>query len=143
VRIVVDTNVVVSRFLSPNGSPAKVLQAWQDGGVELLVSSEILVEYRRALGYTKVQARHGLSDDELDQVIEGFRQQAFLIEPNAKFTLISADPDDDKFMECAIAGGAACVVSGDAHLLGLGEYAGIVVLSPAAFLALLENSVPR
>ncbi len=54
--------------------------------------------------------------------------------------IICADPDDDKFLACAVAGEADVIVSGDSHLLTLGSHAGIPILTPAAFLALLDES---
>jgi uncharacterized protein len=53
---------------------------------------------------------------------------------------MEADLADDKFIECAIKSEAAAIVSGDKHLMGLGEFAGIPILSPAAFISYLENS---
>jgi predicted nucleic acid-binding protein len=53
--------------------------------------------------------------------------------------LIDADPDDDKFIACAVALGAATVISGDKHLLSVGEYMGIQMLTPRQFLDLGEH----
>jgi predicted nucleic acid-binding protein len=57
--------------------------------------------------------------------------------PTQKLALIPADPDDDKFVECAVEGKARYIVSGDKHLLGLGSYQGIQVVPPAAFVTLV------
>lgn len=54
---------------------------------------------------------------------------------------VSADPDDTKFLECALAGGADYIVSGDAHLLNVGQHEGIQIVSPAAFLSVLNQQV--
>ena len=138
-RLVLDTNVVVSRFLSPLGPPARVVEHWSAETFVLLVSEPILAEYRRALLYERVRARHGMSEQQVAEVIAGFRQFATLVVPQVALQVIRDDPADDKFLECAVTGGADYIVSGDTHLLRLGEYAGIQILSPAGFLMLLQH----
>ncbi len=53
---------------------------------------------------------------------------------------MSRDPDDNEFLECALAGGADYIVSGDAHLLDIGQYDGIQLVTPAAFLVVLDQA---
>lgn len=138
-RVVVDTNLVVSRTLVARGIPAQILAAWRAERFELLVSEPILEEYRRVLGYPRLRARHRRSDAQIEEIIEEFREFAVLVEPTRAIAAIADDPDDDKFLECAVAGGADVIVSGDPHLLALGEYEGVPILRPAAFLALLAR----
>ncbi|HEX8228447.1 MAG TPA: putative toxin-antitoxin system toxin component, PIN family, partial [Chloroflexia bacterium] len=64
---------------------------------------------------------------------------AIFVHPTVPIDAIASDPDDNKFLECAVAGGADYIVSGDKHLLSLGEYEGIRILSPADFLRVLEQ----
>lgn len=139
-RVVVDTNLVVSRVLVPHGIPAQILSAWSNEAFELLVSEPILDEYQRVLGYPRLRVKHHRSDEQIAELIEEFREFAVLIEPTQTITAVEADPDDNKFLECAVAGGADVIVSGDPHLVSLGEYEGIPILKPAAFLALLEEA---
>ena len=142
-RAVIDTNVIVSRFLSPYGTPAKIFAAWEQGRFELLVSPTILDEYRRVLAETKIRSRHGMSDDEILEVIKGFEQFAIVVVPEEALGAVGRDPDDDQFVECAVAGNAAYVVSGDAHLLTIGEFRGIPIIRPSVFLAVLSSSTPE
>jgi putative PIN family toxin of toxin-antitoxin system len=65
-------------------------------------------------------------------------EQALWIEPQEKLDVIAADESDNRYVECAVAGGAQYIITGDEHLLELGEYEGIRVLTPAAFVALKE-----
>ena len=138
-RVVIDTNVVISALLSSTGIPAQILEAWRLDAFELVVSEPILAEYHKALSYEPVLARHRMSHEEIAEIVEGFREFAVLIEPNQKIEAIPDDPEDNKFLECALAGEAAYVVSGDAHLLALRHYQDIQILSPTAFLALLRE----
>jgi putative PIN family toxin of toxin-antitoxin system len=138
-RAVVDTNVIVSRFLSPNGTPALVLSLWERGLFELIVTEAILAEYLRVLAYAHIQTRLGMSRDEIVQVVADFRSFAVLVEPSEPIAAIVDDPSDNKFLEAAVAGNCDYIVSGDPHLLRLREYRGIQILTPAAFLVVQER----
>ena len=138
-KIVVDTNVIVSRLMSPAGTPARVLRLWREAAFDLLVSSAILDEYQRVVHYPSVRVRIWLSDDGLAQFLAGFRRFGLFVEPDPLPLVVQADPTDDMFLACAVSGGADYVVSGDRHLLQVREYRGIPILSPAVFLAVLER----
>lgn len=138
-RVVLDTSVIVSAFLTPSGPRAQLLQGWQRQQYEPLVSEAILAEYQRALMYEEVATRHGMSAEEVAEVIEGLRSFAVVVEPTERLAVIREDPGDDKFLECAVTGGAEYVISGDPHLLRLQEYQGIQILSPREFLVVLEE----
>lgn len=137
-RVVLDTNIVVSSFIVPTGSPAKVLERMRDGAYELFISEDILAEYLEILQEDSISARHGYTQDEISRLVAEIEDYAFSVIPQETHAVVALDPDDDKFIECAVAAGADYIVSGDKHLLTLKEYAGIQILSPAAFLLLLE-----
>jgi putative PIN family toxin of toxin-antitoxin system len=136
-RVVVDTNVVISALLSPSGGPAQVLRLWEAESFELVASEEILAEYARVLNYPKIADRLKLTEESAQELINALRRLAILVEPAESLRIVADDPDDDKFLACALAAGAEYVVSGDEHLLTLGEYRGIQILPPSAFWALL------
>lgn len=142
-RAVLDTNVIISRFLSPHGTPALLLALWEQGLFELVVTEAILAEYLRVLAYDRIQPRHRMSQDEIAQVVEGFRSFSVLVEPSEPITVITDDPSDNMFLEAATAGSCAYIVSGDPHLLRVGEYRGIQVLRPAAFLTMLQEATDQ
>jgi len=141
-RAVVDTNVVVSRFLSPNGTPALILTLWEQGRFELVVSEPILAEYARVLAYPRIQARHQLASDEIAQVIDGFRSFAVLADPSERIAVIADDPADNMFLEAAVAGRCDFITSGDPHLLRVGTFRDVQILTPAAFLAVIQHEDP-
>jgi uncharacterized protein len=138
-RVVIDTNVVVSRYLSSHGAPAQVFDSWQEKLFDVLVSEPILEEYERVLKYPHVRAKHQLSDTEIAQIIEDFANLAKIIQPTKHLAVITADPDDDKFLECAVEGNAAYIISGNKHLYDLKAYRGIQIFKPAEFLMVLEK----
>jgi putative PIN family toxin of toxin-antitoxin system len=140
VNVVLDTNIVVSRYLSPLGNPARLLTMWEQGVFELAVSEPILAEYQRVLAYPRIRDRHQMSDEEIAAVVDGFRSFAVLVEPTVSRDVVQDDPSDNKFLECALAAGAEYVVSGDPHLLRIGHYAEIQILRLAEFRLLLETA---
>ncbi|TEU19946.1 MAG: putative toxin-antitoxin system toxin component, PIN family [Anaerolineales bacterium] len=133
-RIVIDTNIWVSGLLW-RGMPWKLLCLAEAGKVELCMAPAMLDELAEVLSYERLQPRLtqlGLTPAELVayavdlvsifEVLEGPR-------------IVVADPDDDVFLHCAAVADAACVVSGDNHLLDLGVYADIPILTIRDFLA--------
>lgn len=128
-------------FLSPTGAPATLLTRWEQGTASfaVIVSEAILTEYYQALTYPHVQAAHKRSDQEIDEYINSFRNLALLVSPTEAIAIVKADPDDDKFFSRALAGRAEYIVSGDRDLRAIGEYRGIQILSPRAFLTLVEK----
>jgi putative PIN family toxin of toxin-antitoxin system len=135
VRVVLDTNVVISRYLTPRGRVARIIDLWEQGAFELLTSEVILSEYSRVLRYPRLVSIHRLTDAQLAEIDEAFREFTELVVPDATPAVIDDDPDGDQFLACAGSGGADCLVTGDPHLLRLGSYQGIPILSPADFLA--------
>jgi putative PIN family toxin of toxin-antitoxin system len=138
-RVVFDTNVVVSRFLSPSGAPARIFEMWERQSFQALVSPAILDEYQAALAYRHVARRHKMTQPEIAEVIEALALLAIVVEPATKLQVVKGDPEDDKFLECAIEGNADCIVTGDRLLLELRRFQGIEILSPAAFVAAFDR----
>jgi hypothetical protein len=136
-KVVIDTNIIVASYLAPAGSAAQILALWRSGALDLLVSEPILGEYERILSSPRIAQRHRMTPAEIVEDMDGFREYATLVEPNEALQVVDADPDDDKFFECAAAGGAAYIVSRDEHVLAVREFRGIRVLSPEAFLTLV------
>jgi putative PIN family toxin of toxin-antitoxin system len=128
VKVVLDTNVLVSgAFFS--GLPHEILLACKAGGFQLLLSPEILAEYHRA-GSDFLQTRSDVDFEDFLGILLG---NAVMVEATSLDLPVCRDPDDDKFLACAIAGGAKIVVSGDKALRDTSGYAGISVLTPREF----------
>ncbi len=128
-RAVLDPNVVISGLLSPDGSPAQVLRAFEDGQFELVVSGALLSELERALAYPKLRAR--IPADDAAAAVLWLSEAATVVHDAPEEPPIrSEDPGDDYLIVLAATQRAA-LVSGDKHLL---ELAGrIPVLSPREF----------
>ena len=132
-RVVLDTNVFVSGVFF-GGTPGRVLEAWRDGRAEVVLSREIVEEYVR-VGEELADRFPGV---DLSAALELLTVSATLVTAPPLPERASRDPDDDKFLACALAAGADCVVSGDRDLLDLSSYEGIVVLSPRDFFDQLQ-----
>ncbi len=101
----------------------------------------MLDEYREVLQYERIQALHGLSDEQINEVIDYFKEFALEVKPSIKLDVVKNDPDDNMFFECAVTGAADFIVSGDEkHVLPV-QISGIQVLSPAEFLIVLEEEL--
>ena len=127
-KVVLDTNVFVSGVFF-GGTPGRVLEAWRDGTTEVVLSREILEEYVR-VGEELAGRFPGI---DLGPAFELLAVSATLVVSTRLPEPVSRDPDDDKFLACALAAGADCVVSGDRDLLDVSPYEGVVVLSPRDF----------
>lgn len=138
-RVVIDTNVIVSGLLSRSGTPAEILDAWRGRQFLLLSSAPIISEVKAVLTYSRIKERYSITQDVIDQVVALLAQHAFLAdEGDTAAGSIPADPQDEMFLACAQSGQADLIVSGDHHLLDLGEYQGIPVVTARQFLELLK-----
>ena len=139
-RVVLDANVVVSAFIRPDGARGQVLERVLRGGdaIRAVVSPAILAEYRSALAYPKVLRRLELPRDDVSVLVDALAMLSDVVPGERIVQVVAADPEDDKYLGAALEGRAAFVVSGDRHLTDGGAYAGVRVITPRAFLDLME-----
>ncbi len=137
-RIVLDTNVLVSGLLSAGGPPGQLLAALRRDAFTLVSSHEQIDELRRVLGYEKLRQR--IPSFEAEILIETLTTVAQTItEPLPELSL-SPDPDDNVILATAIAGGADIIATGDkTDLLALTEAQGIPIVTPREALARISE----
>jgi len=129
-RVVLDTNIYISAIIS-SGKPRSVLELAQKGKVELLISDHIISEIERVLR-TKLHR----PDWQIDIILTAIRIASKTVSPNFKVTIIKEHDPDNRIIECAMAGNAEYIVSGDRrHILKLIKYKGISIVSPDEFLS--------
>ncbi|MEQ1897724.1 MAG: putative toxin-antitoxin system toxin component, PIN family [Vicinamibacterales bacterium] len=129
-RIVLDTNAAISGLLW-HGNPGQLLDAAHAGTVTLHTSAPLLAELYGVLTrekFTRQIAARGL---DAARIFEGYAALAVVVVPAHIPPVILDDPDDDAVLACAVAAKADMVVSGDPHLLRLGRYEGMPIVSPA------------
>ena len=135
-RVVLDTNALVSALLF-SGLSSELVSRWRNGAITLLLSRDILDEYLRVLSYPKFE----LSEEDIKELIqEEILPYAEVVKPKRRLHVVQRDPSDDKFLECAVAGKASVIISGDKDLLSLGRYGRIRIQTPAQFLAEYPDS---
>lgn len=129
-KVVLDTNVVMSGIFF-GGIPGQILRAWGGGAFELVLSADILEEYRDVAD--ELAGDHSQLEDAWVPVLALLPRNATLVQAPPLKQQVGADPDDDKFLAAARAAGASIVVSGDKHLKAVSGWNGIEVLSPRGF----------
>jgi putative PIN family toxin of toxin-antitoxin system len=128
-KVVIDTNVFVSSFFG--GNPRKIIDLWKSGYIFLCLSKSIVDEYIQVL------RRLGLQNElELEELLSLFASGFHIIFTAAtpELHIVAADPDDNKFIECAVAVEADFIVSGDKALAEIKDYMGIKLVTPKDFL---------
>ena len=129
-RVILDTNVVISGVFF-GGIPGRILSAWTSGQIALVLSPDILDEYRR-VGH-ELHARYPEPAVALEPVLTLLAMNATFVDAPPLETTVSADIDDDMFLACALASGTRIIVSGDKHLREVSDWKGIEVLTPRQF----------
>jgi putative PIN family toxin of toxin-antitoxin system len=129
VRIVLDTNVLVSGLLTPYGAPADVVRMVVSGAVTLCVDARILLEYAEVLA----RPRFAFPADPVHALLDLVAAEGLQVAAGPLSTRLP-DPDDEPFLEVAVAGDAACLVTGNLTHYPPAARAGMAVLAPAEFL---------
>ena len=128
-KVVLDTNVLISAILF-GGKPRQVSDLVISGLIDCSLSIAILDELKDVLQRPKF----GFSPDACFHIVEELHGVCEIISPSVSFDVIRSDPDDNRVLECAVEAGAHFIVSGDPHLLNLGNFAEIRILSPSEYL---------
>lgn len=142
VRLVLDTNVVISALLW-RGAPYELLTfVRQHANLQLWCSRRLLIELGSVLARPALLKRLAAIGREPADVLMDYASAVHIIRAPALPRQVSRDPDDDAVLALAIAAGADWIVSGDQDLLVLRQFEGIPILSAGDALARLTNSVP-
>ena len=128
-RVVLDTNVLISGIFF-SGPPAEILTHWKNRTFESVVSEPIITEYVRV---TEEIAKK-FPKLEIAEVLDLFIVNSKVVDTSGLEIRLCEDPDDDKFLECAVAGECQAIVSGDKHLLKVKEFQGIKIIKARDFL---------
>jgi len=131
--VVFDTNVLISAILW-RGDPYRAVLLAKAKVVQAVYCAPMLAELA-----DKLRQKFDFDENHIEAVVYQIRQYATKIEIPGTLQVVAQDPDDDKFIECAIVASAHWIVSGDHHLLDLGEYQGIRILTAQSFIAEIEG----
>lgn len=136
-KAVLDTNVLVSALIKPEGKPGQIVV--QHTKFELVLSDDIVAEAREVLHRKHIQRRFHLADDEIEEFLGALRTFSTMIIGAPVENVIPNDPPDNLVLACAVGGEANYLVSGNEHILNLDNYRGIKMVKPAEFLRILEG----
>jgi uncharacterized protein len=130
IRVVYDTNIVVSAALKPGSIPAFLLALALEQQVRLCLSSPIWEEYRAVLRRPKF----GLSPHAVERMLQEMHRTALLVHPTQRLRAAPHEPDN-RFLECAQEARAAYLVTGNTRHFPFPVFQGVRILGPAAFAA--------
>ncbi len=128
-RVILDTNVFISGIFF-SGPPSQILKAWENQSLQIVLSRQILDEYQRVAAALS----SNFPTVDILPIIELVTIHGQFVDTHGFDISVCEDPDDDKFLECAVASNCKTIISGDKHLLKLTGYEGIAVLNPRNFL---------
>jgi uncharacterized protein len=128
-KVVLDTNVLVSALFF-GGVPGRILSAWSEGTISLVLSASILAEYREV--GVELNSRYADLDFESFAALLVLHSE-IVDAPEHLDPPVCADHADDKFLSCALVSGSSVIISGDIQLLATSGWNGIEVLKPRTF----------
>lgn len=138
VKVVMDTNIIVSATIAKQGNEAKALDAWRDKKVELIISPQILEEMGRVLFYRRIRKQSRMTKKEIKEFLFELANAA-TITPGLLKKVVKHAPDH-KFLVAAVEGKVDYIISGDCHLRELGSYQGIKIAPAGEFLRILKQA---
>lgn len=127
-KVVFDTNIFISAFITPGGRGETAYQKAVDGNIKLYSSVPILTELAR-----KLQDKFKWDSDRVKAAVRHVAAVATVLKPARRISVVVDEPDN-RILECAVAGDVDMIVTGDRHLLDLKRYEGIEIVTLAVFL---------
>lgn len=141
IRACLDANILISGLISDKGAPYQILTVLSRNNFKLITSLEIIDEIEQVLNYPKIKNACTLSPDEIKRLMILVRKYSYKCRSASTLKIIESDPDDDKFLHAAIQGKAHLIVSVDKHLLSLGHFQGIPIVTPRQFIDRIKRRI--
>lgn len=132
-RVVVDTNVLISGTIAESGYPARIVDAAIQGRIQFVVSTILIDEYLEVIERPRIAKKYPEIEDRIAAIRRYLHLDTIFVEGVPTRPVVLNDPDDDFILACAEEGRAQYVVSGDHHLLNIREYGGAKILTPRDF----------
>ena len=134
--VVIDTNVILSAILF-GGKPKQVLEMALSGSIQLAISESLVIELQGVLQRPKFE----LSAQLVQTIVSEYTSIASWIEPSEHFNVVVDDPSDNYFIDCAVAAKADYLITGDRHLLSLGTFKMIKIVSVDTFIDIVSSGI--
>jgi uncharacterized protein len=140
-KVILDTNVIVSAFLKAESNPALILALCLEGSLTVCLSETIWQEYRGVLRREKFR---GLDQETIEKLLPVIKQQALWFFPRIPVNILSRDPADNKFLECALESQADYLITGNTRHFPLKKFHGTRIITPRDFIDLIGKAIfPR
>jgi putative PIN family toxin of toxin-antitoxin system len=137
-RAVLDANVYIAAFITPGGTPGRILELAQAGQFALVLSQVIVTQLEDVLARSRVRRYLRRSPEWIAELLAELRVQGLWAEPEPVQAVVR-DPDDDPILGTALAAQADYLVSGDEDLTSLRSFQGVQIVTPRRFLDILEQ----
>jgi|SRR3989338_7117016 len=137
IKVVLDTNLVISAALSREGNPAKIFEMLLLGYMKNYTTQEIINEIKEVMERPKI-TKH-LNKQDRFFMLTHFENNSEKIKSTTHIKVVDKDPADDKFINCALTAKADYIISGDNHLLKLKTYENMRIINPATFLQIIKD----
>jgi len=134
IKVTLDTNVLISAFFW-EGESYRVMMKCKEGKAELVLSEDILDEFKEVL---RKEKKFCQTEESIERHLKVLRSVAAIVSPTERVNAIKEDEMDNRIIECAIAGGASYLVTKDRHLLKLKKYKNVEIVTPREFLSLFS-----
>lgn len=135
-KVVFDTNVLISALITA-GKPKELFHKAVEGEIQLVLSKDILEEFSEVVDDPRI--RKYANEDDVVAFLKVIDSVAKITRVKSRFKALKEEPDDDVVLRTAFDGKVDCIVSGDKHLLPLGEFRGIRILTVDGMLVLLKD----
>lgn len=137
-KITPDTNVLISGTFW-TGDSFRILEKLDEGAIIIVLSEEIVEEYARVLKSDEIIEKITNKELTANKIMQEILMNCIIVQPTEKVSLLKDDPNDNKILECALAGNVDYIVTQDKHLLNLKEFEGIKIVTPKKFLKIIDR----
>ena len=137
-RVILDTNVIVSAFLKPASNPALILSLFLEDYLTLCLCEEIWTEYREDLQRQKFQQ---LDHESIKKFFSIIRAKALWVVPRVSVNILKSDPQDNKFLACALEAQADYLITGNAKHFPLKKFHSAQIINPKDFIELIGEAI--
>ena len=138
IQAIIDTNILVSALIKPEGTVGPVLHRLRDDDYEIVLSEQLLTELVDVLNRPRIKEKYGLDTKDIETVLALLLLRGRIVSPVERID-VCRDPKDNMFLEAALTAEADVIVSGDEDLLVLDSFRSIPVIGPAAFLQMIDQ----
>jgi hypothetical protein len=139
IKAVVDTNLLVSAFISSFSYPREIERRWRSGEFILITSREIVEEINRVLHLPRIHMKYHLTESDIQAFVLTLIHKGNCVSGELALKGVAPDPGDDKIISCAIEGEAEFIVTGDKALQQLKEYQDIKIINAEQFVRALRE----